>query len=86
MGADEFGARELVGKCDLVTAFDSIHDLTNPSAALEGAHSLLKPLSGVFAMVSPSLTHKHTHIHTHIHIHTHTHTNKLTEAYPGGLS
>jgi len=52
--ADEFGARELVGKCDLVTAFDSIHDLTNPSAALEGAHSLLKPLSGVFAMVDIS--------------------------------
>ena len=42
---------ELLGKCDLVTAFDSIHDLSNPGGALDGARALLKPADGLFAMV-----------------------------------
>lgn len=42
---------ELLGRCDLVTAFDAIHDLTNPAGALDGARALLKPGAGLFAMV-----------------------------------
>ena len=42
---------DILGLCDLVTAFDSIHDLCDPSGALEGARALLKPRSGLFAMV-----------------------------------
>lgn len=39
------------GQIDLVTSFDVIHDLTNPEAALRECRRLLKPDTGIFAMV-----------------------------------
>mmetsp|Transcript_159552 Transcript_159552/g.488242 ORF Transcript_159552/g.488242 Transcript_159552/m.488242 type:complete len:352 (-) Transcript_159552:111-1166(-) len=39
------------GQFDLVTSFDVIHDLTRPEAALRECHRVLKPETGVFAMV-----------------------------------
>lgn len=41
---------DLAGTFDYVTAFDAIHDQTQPLAALQGVHALLKP-GGVFSMV-----------------------------------
>jgi len=41
---------DLAGTFDYVTAFDAIHDQTQPLAALKGVHALLKP-GGVFSMV-----------------------------------
>ncbi len=43
-------ARELCGSFDYVTAFDAIHDQTQPMRALEGVHAILKD-GGVFSMV-----------------------------------
>ncbi|MGD9331018.1 MAG: class I SAM-dependent methyltransferase [Desulfobacterales bacterium] len=41
---------DLAGAFDYVTAFDAIHDQTQPLAALRGVHTLLKP-GGAFSMV-----------------------------------
>lgn len=43
-------AKDLSERFDYVTAFDSIHDQTQPLEALQGAHSILAP-GGVFSMV-----------------------------------
>ena len=42
--------RDLCGTFDYVTAFDAIHDQTQPMKALEGIHAILKD-QGVFSMV-----------------------------------
>jgi len=42
--------RELRGSLDYVTAFDAIHDQTQPMKALEGIHAILKD-GGAFSMV-----------------------------------
>ena len=41
---------DLAGTFDYITAFDAIHDQTQPLAALRGVHALLKP-GGIFSMV-----------------------------------
>ena len=41
---------ELAGRFDYVTAFDAIHDQTQPMAALKGVYTMLKP-GGCFSMV-----------------------------------
>ena len=43
-------AAELTASFDYVTAFDAIHDQTQPLAALQGVHAILKP-GGIFSMV-----------------------------------
>jgi ubiquinone/menaquinone biosynthesis C-methylase UbiE len=42
--------RKLRGSFDYVTAFDAIHDQTQPMMALQGIHAVLKD-GGVFSMV-----------------------------------
>lgn len=44
------GDMELLGSMDYVTAFDAIHDQTQPTQALEGIHAMLKD-GGMFSMV-----------------------------------
>ena len=44
------GTSDLAGTFDYITAFDAIHDQTQPLAALRGVHALLKP-GGIFSMV-----------------------------------
>lgn len=48
--ADAAGVVKGAGTYDYITAFDSIHDQTDPFAALENIYALLKP-SGIFSMI-----------------------------------